>query len=62
MEKYSFIFSLVIVHVFHQLDGMGNCNVGAVFKPCEGLESYGLASFSVALFLLADSQPTSYFC
>jgi hypothetical protein len=31
----------------------------AVFKSCDGLESYDLASLSAGLFLL-DSQPTHY--
>ena len=34
----------------------------AIFKACDGLESYDLASLLADLFLLADSQPTRYFC
>ena len=36
--------------------------LGAVFKACDGLESYDLASLLAEIFLLADSQPTRYFC
>ena len=35
---------------------------GAVFKVCDLLESYDLASLFSELFLLADSQPTRHFC
>ena len=35
---------------------------GAVFKVCDLLESYDLASLLAELFLLADSQPTRHFC
>ena len=35
---------------------------GAVFKVCDLLESYDLASLLAELLLLADSQPTRHFC
>ena len=65
-QKKSLVWQCKSKTLLYPMQGKGEqkwrVGWGAVFKVCDLLESYDVASLSAELFLLVDSQPTHHFC